>query len=56
MKDKQKYRTIIFYEDYFQTFYAKQNKKAKAKIVWMFEIIEYLQRVPETYLKHIENH
>ena len=27
----------------------------KAKIVWTFDLIEELQRVPETYLKHIEN-
>ena len=55
MKEKQKYRTIVFYKDYFQTFFTKQNKKVKAKIVWTFELIEDLQRVPETYLKHIEN-
>jgi phage-related protein len=27
----------------------------KDKIVWTLEVIEELQRVPETYLKHIEN-
>ena len=27
----------------------------KAKIVWTIQLIEELQRVPETYLKHIEN-
>jgi phage-related protein len=27
----------------------------KAKIVWTFDLVEELQRVPETYLKHIEN-
>lgn len=27
----------------------------KAKIVWTFKLVEDLQRVPETYLKHIEN-
>jgi len=27
----------------------------KAKIVWTFDLVEDLQRVPETYLKHIEN-
>jgi phage-related protein len=52
---KQKHRTLIFYKDYFQVFFEKQNKKVKAKIVWMFDLIEDLQRVPETYLKHIEN-
>lgn len=50
-----KYRTIIFYKEYFQEFFIKQNKKVKAKIVWTFELIEDLQRVPETYLKFIEN-
>lgn len=55
MKEKEKFRTIIFYKEYFQTFFVKQNKKVKAKIVWTFELIEDLQRVPETYLKHIEN-
>jgi len=52
---KHKYRTIIFYKDYFQNFFEKQNKKVKAKIVWTFDLIEDLQRVPETYLKHLEN-
>ena len=55
MDKKQKYRTIIFYKDYFQKFFEKQNKKVKAKIVWTFDLIEDLQRVPETYLKHLEN-
>ncbi|MBK7036715.1 MAG: type II toxin-antitoxin system RelE/ParE family toxin [Bacteroidetes bacterium] len=42
------------YKDYFQTFFDKQTKKVKAKIVWTFDLIEDTQRVPETYLKHIE--
>ena len=32
-----------------------KDKKVKAKIVWTLTLIEDLQRVPETYLKHIEN-
>ena len=55
MKKKQSYRKIIFFKDYFQTFFDKQSKKVKAKIIWTFELIEELQRIPETYLKHIEN-
>ena len=55
MDKNQKYRKIIFYKNYFQYFFDKQNKKVKAKIVWTFELVEDLQRVPETYLKHIEN-
>ncbi len=55
MDKKHKYRKITFYKNYFQTFFDNQSKKVKAKIVWTFDIIEDLQRVPETYLKHLEN-
>jgi phage-related protein len=51
----QKYRKITFYKSYFQDFFGKQSNKVKAKMVWTFELIEDLPRVPETYLKHIEN-
>jgi phage-related protein len=52
---RHKYRTIIFYKDYFQEFFEKQRDKLKDKIIWTFELIEDLPRIPETYLKHIEN-
>ncbi len=55
MDEKQKYRTIVFYKDYFQEFFIKQRGKVKDKIIWTFDLIQELQRVPETYLKHIEN-
>ena len=55
LADKQKYRTVKFYKNYFQDFFGQQSKKVKEKIVWTFDLIEYLERVPETYLKHIEN-
>ena len=51
----EKQRKIVFYKDHFQEFFERQTKKVKAKIVWTFQLIEELQRVPETYLKHIEN-
>ena len=55
MKKNQKHRKITFFKDYFQNFFDKQSKMVKAKIVWTFDLIEEMQRVPETYLKHIEN-
>ena len=55
MVEHKKFRTITFYKNYFQDFFAKQNKKVKAKIIWTFDLVEDFQRVPETYLKHIEN-
>jgi len=55
MAKNEKHRKIRFYKNYFQDFFAKQNKKVKEKIVWTLSLVEDLQRVPETYLKHIEN-
>lgn len=55
MSKDQKYRKITFYKNYFQDFFSKQSKKVKSKIVWTFDLIEDVQRIPETYLKHIEN-
>jgi phage-related protein len=52
---KLKHRTILFYKDYFQDFFVKQRTKVRDKIIWTFNLIEELPRVPETYLKHIEN-
>ena len=55
MGKNQKNRKITFYKNYFQDFFSKQSKKVKAKIVWTFDLIEDLHRVPETYLKYINN-
>jgi phage-related protein len=55
MDNRQKFRRVTFYKNYFQDFFDHQTKKVKAKIVWTFDLIEGLQRVPETYLKHIES-
>lgn len=52
---KHKQRTIIFYKDYFQKFFVMQKEKVKDKIIWTFDLIEELPKVPETYLKHIED-
>jgi len=51
---KHKFRTIVFYKTHFEEFFIKQRQKVKDKIIWTLEIIEDLQRVPETYLKHLE--
>lgn len=50
-----KHRTIVFYKDYFEEFFEKQNHKVKNKIIWTLQIIQELDRIPETYLKYIEN-
>ncbi len=55
MEFNKKHRTIIFYKNYFKKFFIKQSVKVKKKIIWTFELIEEFERVPETYLKHIES-
>lgn len=55
MENKNKVRTIIVYKDYFTEFFVRQKQKVKDKIIWTFDLIEELHRVPETYLKHLEN-
>jgi phage-related protein len=54
VKKTHKHRSVIFYKDYFQDFFVKQRDKVKNKIIWTFELIEELPRIPESYLKHIE--
>ena len=55
VSENQKPRKITFYKHYFQDFFSKQTHKVKAKIIWTFGLIEDLEKVPETYLKHIVN-
>lgn len=55
MANIQKFRTVVFYKDYFEKFFEQQREKVKAKIVWTLKLIETLPVIPETYLKHIEN-
>jgi phage-related protein len=50
-----KYRKIIFYKDYFEKFFIKQRHKVRDKILWTLELIEDIEKIPETYFKHIEN-
>lgn len=33
----------------------KQRQKVKDKIIWTFDLIEEIDRVPETYLKHMDD-
>lgn len=55
MPAAKKYRTIITFKDYFEEFLKNQRQKVKEKIIWTFLLIEEVQQVPETYLKHLED-
>ena len=51
----QKIRSVISYKNYFEDFLDNQTKKVKQKIIWTLNLIEKIEYVPQTYLKHIEN-
>jgi len=53
MNGKQ-FREVIFYGEYFWEFYYKQSRKVKDKITWTIGLLNYLEVIPEKYLKHIE--
>src|SRR5271154_3175042 len=54
MNETKKYRTIITYKNYFEEFLIRQRQKVREKIIWTFLLIEEIQHVPGTYLKHID--
>ena len=53
MTKAKKVRTVIFFKSYFEKFFIDQSNKVKDKIIWTLSLIEELERVPETYLKHL---
>lgn len=48
-------REVIFWGDYFETFYGQQDQKVKRKINYVLWLIRYTERVPEKFLKHLED-
>ena len=53
MSTNKKFRIAIFYKDYFEQFYVKQNNRVKEKILWTIRLIEDVEVVPSIYLKSI---
>ncbi|MFA5655693.1 MAG: type II toxin-antitoxin system RelE/ParE family toxin, partial [Dysgonamonadaceae bacterium] len=49
-----KRRNIYFFKDYFDNFYEDQSNKVKKKIVWTLKVIEEVDIIPTTYLKHLK--
>ena len=48
-----KHRKVVTYKDYFKKFFKSQPIAVQKKIVWTLELIEDIEHVPETYLKHL---
>ncbi len=47
-------RELIFYEQHFFDFYEQQSGKVQEKIDHVLDLIVYIERVPEKFLKHLE--
>ena len=47
-------RKIIFHDDYFTKFYLEQTAKVQEKIEYVLRIVRQVERVPTTFLKHME--
>ena len=52
--DQKQIREIIFFGDHYWDLYKKQSLKVKQKINWTIGLLQYLEIIPEKYLKHIE--
>lgn len=50
-----KYRTVIRYKNYFDDFLRAQRPKVVEKILQTLRMVEVLERIPATHLKHIED-
>ena len=53
LNTNKKFRTAVFYKDYFEQFFVKQNNRVKEKILWTIRLIEDVEVVPSIYLKSI---
>ena len=48
-------REIQFYENYFIEFYLSLNSSVQEKLEYVFKVIRTVDRVPQKFLKYIEN-
>lgn len=48
-------REIKFYEKYFIDFYLSLDINVQEKIEYVFNVIRTVDRIPQKFLKHIEN-
>ena len=48
-------REIRFYEKYFIEFYLSLDSAVQEKIEYVFKVVRTVDRIPQKFLKHIEN-
>ena len=52
MKGK-KFRKVVYYKNHLRDFLKEQTISVQRKIIWTLELIEDIEKVPESYLKHL---
>jgi phage-related protein len=53
LSTNKKFRTALFYKNYFENFFIQQNNRVKEKTLWTIRLIEDVEFVPSIYLKSI---
>ena len=53
--NEHRYRKVIVYKDYFESFLSTLKPEVQRKILQILRIVEIMERVPQSYLKQIEN-
>ena len=48
-------RQIIFYGNYFKSFYDEQSQDVQEKIDFVLDLISNIERVPSKFLKYLED-
>ncbi len=48
-------RQIVFYKNYFEVFFDRQNKEVKKKILWTLKLIETEPRIHKDFFKFLKN-
>ena len=51
---EEKVRTLFYFKHYFLEFYEELPVKVQKKFDYVLKLIQYAERVPEKFLKHIE--
>ncbi len=46
-------RKIIFYKQYFTSFYIEQTKRVQEKIEFVLKIIKSVEKIPKKYFEHL---
>jgi len=47
-------RKVLFYKDYYLSFFGKQSEKVKEKIDYVLFVVSVAERIPQKFFQHLE--